>query len=174
MIKTEIMTPVIDSMWKSTLDNRKKKNNRGAPIAAVIFDVNTGEILCSATNSRTGNQMTDFHTHAEKICLEKYLIKHSGKIAMFVTLNPCHKCIKLIRKNLQIKDVYYIIKGPYPAYDREHKINIIKYIGQDSIQRELIRNFDDNHDDWLEYKKTNRHESKLRSEMEEEIKRNWK
>lgn len=174
MIKKEIAVQVIESMWQSTLDNSKKKNNRGAPIAAVIFDVNNGEILCSVTNSRTGNQMTDFGTHAERICLEKYPINHNGKIAMFVTLNPCPTCIKLIRKNGKIKDVYYIIDGPYPPHDPAHKINIIKYIGQDNLQMQLIRNFEDNHGDWLEHKDKNRHKSKLCSEMEEEIKRNWK
>lgn len=156
MKKNETILLALQALWKSTQENKKKKSDegRGAPISAVIFNPETGDILSSATNKRTENRKSDTTTHAEKTCLETYIKPIYDETIMIVTLNPCPKCLKLIKKDNKIKKVYFLKRSEKnPTFDKE--IQLIHFVAKTSKQRALINLIVNNFDDWEKYKDEN-------------------
>lgn len=152
MTKNEAITTAIKALHESTIENRKKGYKSGAPISAVIFNVETGEILCAETNDRAKMKARDSKTHAERKCLKSYSSSQSDKLEMIVTINPCPDCLKLINNDGNMGRIYYFVKSSNPSKNEEGKARITKFSGKTEEQRQLIASISDNYNDFLDEK----------------------
>ena len=155
MFKNKVIIKALEALWESTLENKKKGRKSGAPISAVIFNAETGEILAAETNSKTKKKGSDPSTHAELKCLNEYAYSKSSELCMFITLNPCNNCLTAIRKDNKIKKVFYLIDSTFGNVDPRGKIWITKYSGKTQEQICLIDKIIKNHDEWTNHKKMN-------------------
>lgn len=139
----EDISITLKAMKKEISKNGRDKNNRGFPIAAIIYD--ELNILASASNDKTPKRYK-YKTHAEMLCISQLnnIEIIPKKLRIMISIPPCHECLRKIKEIRTIKEIIYLTdpknRTEEPYIQNETQININIYQFKSEAEEALIKN----------------------------------